>query len=90
MSLTQPLTKELYEDVKLKNKGQREFQQAVLHFLETIDPLLDQSEYFEEGLLKRFLTADRIIAFKVVWQDDNNKVQVNKGYRVQHNNALGP
>lgn len=90
MSLTQHLTKELYEDVKLKNKGQREFQQAVLHFLETIDPLLDQSEYFEEGLLKRFLTADRIIAFKVVWQDDNNKVQVNKGYRVQHNNALGP
>ncbi len=90
MTLKNTINERLYKEIHDKNKGQKEFLQAIHHFLETIDPFMDQSEFFDEGLLKRFLIADRMIEFKVVWVDDDNQVQVNKGYRVQHNNALGP
>lgn len=90
MTLKNTVNKRLYKEIHDKNNGQKEFLQAIHHFLETIDPLMDQSQYFDEGLLKRFLNADRMIEFKVVWVDDDNQVQVNKGFRVQHNNALGP
>ncbi len=90
MILKHPLTKSLFKGVKQRNKLQREFHQAVHHFLETIDPYIDDFEEFDEGTLKRFLEPDRIIGFKVTWVDDQQQVQVNRGYRVQFNNALGP
>lgn len=67
------------------------FFQAVEEVVKSIRPLLDDDPRYEKNnVLDRLLTPDRIITFKVVWLDDNNHVQVNKGYRVQFNNALGP
>src|SRR5690554_4789287 len=90
MTLKSAINKRIFKEVQDKNNEQKEYLQAVHHFLETIDPLMDQSDVFDEGLLKRFVVADRILEFKVVWVDDQNNVIINKGFRVQHNNALGP
>ncbi len=90
MTLKHPLTQSLFKGVKQRNKLQREFHQAVHHFLETIDPYIEDFDEFDESTLKRFLEPDRIIGFKVTWVDDQQHVQVNRGYRVQFNNALGP
>lgn len=88
--LSHPLTVKLFQQIQKNNPNQPEFQQATLHFLESIDQHIDQSDLFDEGILSRFLEPDRLIQFKVVWEDDNHQVQVNRGYRVQYNNALGP
>lgn len=90
MNLHHPLSIKLFETIQKNNPNQPEFQQATRHFLESIDEHIDKSDLFEEGILSRFLEPDRLIQFKVVWEDDNHQVQVNRGYRVQHNNALGP
>ncbi len=90
MTLHHSLTIRLWEEINQKNKHQKEYQQTILHFLETIDPYIDHFDEFEEGILRRFLEPDRIIIFKINWVDDDGQVQVNRGYRVQFNNALGP
>jgi len=67
------------------------FYQAMEEVIYSIAPLLESdSKYIEYGILERLIVPDRVIKFKVTWLDDNNKVQVNTGYRVQFNNALGP
>jgi len=68
-----------------------DFFQAVEEVLQSIKPILDANkDYQRHSILKRIVTPDRLVKFKVTWMDDNNNIQVNTGYRVQFNNALGP
>lgn len=67
------------------------FFQAVFEVLDSLEPILQSDKIYEElGILERLVVPDREFKFKVVWFDDNNRVMVNTGYRVQFNNALGP
>lgn len=78
-------------EVKQKNASEPEFIQAVEEVLESLTPVLKQHpEYEEQAILERLVEPERTIMFKVTWVDDQNKVQVNRGYRVQFNGAIGP
>ena len=66
------------------------FFQAVDEVLESIKPIINDPQYVRHNILERLITPDREIKFKVTWMDDNGNIQVNNGYRVQFNNALGP
>ena len=83
---------EVLEQVKEKNADQPEFLQAVTEVLETLKPVVEANEdlYRREALLERITEPDRAVHFRVPWVDDNGQVQVNRGYRVQYNNAIGP
>ncbi|WP_138945462.1 NADP-specific glutamate dehydrogenase [Plantibacter sp. M259] len=74
-----------------RNAGEPEFHQALLEVLESIRPALDEHpEYLEAGVLERLVEPERQVVFRVPWTDDRNRVQVNRGFRVQFNSALGP
>lgn len=74
-----------------RNPGQPEFLQAVTEVMESLWPFIEQNpKYAEFGLLERLIEPERIIMFRVSWVDDQGQVQVNKGYRIQHNMAIGP
>ena len=82
---------DLYERVVKRNAGEHEFHQTVKEVLESIEPVLIQSpEYIETGVIERMVEPERIIKFRVPWVDDNGKVQVNRGFRIQFNSAIGP
>ncbi|MCH5272675.1 MAG: NADP-specific glutamate dehydrogenase [Lachnospiraceae bacterium] len=83
---------EVFEMVVKKNPAEPEFHQAVKEVLESLRPIIDQNEarYRKEALLERLVEPDRQIKFRVPWVDDKGQVQVNTGYRVQFNNAIGP
>lgn len=82
---------EVFEQLKQKNSHQQEFLQATQEIFSTLTPVFAQHpEYIENNILARIVEPDRIISFRVAWQDDQNKVQVNRGYRVQYNNVIGP
>ncbi|MEG0381964.1 MAG: NADP-specific glutamate dehydrogenase [Christensenella sp.] len=79
------------EQVKEKNVGQPEFIQAVSEVLGTLAPVFEKHpEYENAALLERLVEPERVIIFRVPWVDDNGKVQVNRGMRVQFNSAIGP
>ena len=79
------------ETVKARNPGEPEFLQAVTEVLESLEPIVElHPEYEANGLLERFVEPERMIQFRVPWVDDNGKVQVNRGWRVQYNSAIGP
>ena len=79
------------QDIKTKNPGETEFHQAVQEFAEVIVPFIEKTpKYQGHALLNRLTEPERVISFRVTWRDDNNQIQVNKGYRVQFNNAIGP
>lgn len=81
----------MIEYLKEKNPGEEEFLQAAEEIYESIQPLLEKNERFKtEKIYERMLEPERIITFRVTWLDDNNEVQVNRGYRVQANSAIGP
>ncbi len=82
---------EIYERVLVQNPGESEFHQAVLEVLESLKPVIEANEdlYRKHGILERFVEPERVIAFRVPWVDDEGKVQINKAYRVQFNNAIG-
>ncbi len=81
----------LMEQLKAKHPGQPEFHQAVHEVLETLGPSLEKHpEYIEAKILERMVEPDRIFMFRVAWQDDRGEVQVNRGFRVEFNNAIGP
>jgi len=85
------LTKDLMEKVIAKNPGEKEFHQAVSEVLESLEPVLKKRpEYLEAKILDRIVEPDRQIMFRVTWTDDTGAVQVNRGYRVQFNSAIGP
>ena len=83
---------EILTSVKAKNANEPEFIQAVTEVLESIRPVVDahEEEYRSQALLERMVEPDRIITFRVPWQDDEGKWHVQRGYRVQFNNAIGP
>ncbi len=85
-------TEEIYERVVAQNPGEPEFHQALKEVLDSLKLVIDANEekYRAVSLLERLVEPERIISFKVPWVDDNGKVQVNKGYRVQFNSAIGP
>lgn len=74
-----------------KNPGQKEFLQATREVLESILPVINENPiYLKNKILERITMPERIIEFRVEWEDDNGEIQVNKGWRVQFNSALGP
>ena len=74
-----------------RNAGQAEFHQAVHEVVEAVLPVLDRHpEYVDAGILERMVEPDRQLLFRVSWMDDNGAVQVNRGFRVEFNNAIGP
>lgn len=83
---------EIYAKVVEQNPGEAEFHQAVKEVLDSLKLVIDANEekYRKMALLERIVEPERIISFRVPWVDDNGQVQVNKGYRVQFNSAIGP
>ena len=83
---------EVMEQVISKNPEEKEFHQAVKEVLESIRPVVEkhEAEYRRDALLERLVIPERQIKFRVPWVDDNGNVQVNTGYRVQFNSAIGP
>ncbi len=82
---------DLIERVEKRNAGETEFHQTVREVLESLEPVLEQSpKYIESGVIERMVEPERIIKFRVPWVDDNGKVQVNRGFRIQFNSAIGP
>lgn len=83
---------EVYDRVVEQNKGETEFHQAVKEVLDSLRLVIDANEekYRKLGLLERLVEPERVISFRVPWVDDNGQVQVNKGFRVQFNSAIGP
>ena len=81
----------ILEQVKAKNPGEDLFIQAVAEVLESLEPVFEaHPEYEAAGLLERIVEPERVVMFRVPWVDDEGKVQVNRGYRVEFNSALGP
>ena len=82
---------ELMARVEKRNAGEAEFHQAVREVLESLEPVLEKHpEYIESGVLERLVEPERIIKFRVPWVNDEGKVVVNRGYRIQFNSAIGP
>ncbi len=77
--------------VKGRNPNEPEFHQAVSEVVETLIPFVNKhKKYRDERILERLTEADRMVIFRVTWEDDNGKVRMNRGYRVQWNNSIGP
>lgn len=84
-------TERVINAVKEKNAEQPEFIQAVTEVLQSLEPVIEaHPEYEQASLLERIVEPERVIIFRVPWVDDNGKVQVNRGFRVQFNSAIGP
>jgi glutamate dehydrogenase (NADP+) len=84
-------TNKVLEQAVKKNSNEPEFIQAMTEILTTLKPYVDSHpEYEKEGILERLVEPERTIIFRVPWIDDSGKVQVNRGYRVQFNSAIGP
>ena len=83
---------EVLQKVVAQNPAQPEFHQAVSEVLESLRPVIERNEevYRQNAILERMVTPDRLIQFRVAWLDDKGQAQVNNGYRVQFNNAIGP
>ena len=83
---------EIYAKVVEQNPGESEFHQAVKEVLDSLKLVIDANEetYRKAALLERLVEPERVISFRVPWMDDRGQVQVNKGYRVQFNSAIGP
>ena len=85
------LLKPVFDSVLARNPGQPEFHQAVSEVLETIEPVVAKHpEWLKAGIVDRLVEPERQIMFRVAWLDDAGRVQVNRGYRVQFNSAIGP
>ncbi|MEH7131083.1 NADP-specific glutamate dehydrogenase [Neobacillus drentensis] len=81
----------LYKTVQLRNPNEEEFQQAVKEVLESLVPVLVKNpNYIKQSVIERIIEPERLITFRVPWVDDKGKVQVNRGFRVQFNSAIGP
>ena len=82
---------DLMARVEARNAGEPEFHQTVREVLESIEPVLEQRpDYIKSGVVERMVEPERIIKFRVPWVDDNGNVQVNRGFRIQFNSAIGP
>ena len=83
--------KRVLTDLEKRSAGEKEFLQAVTEVLESLEPVIEADPRYEQnGVIERIVEPERAILFRVSWVDDNGKVQVNRGYRVQFNSAIGP
>ena len=91
MALKNQYLIDLLERVKKRNQGEPEFIQTVTEVLETLEPVAEKrQDYIDAGVFERIVEPERQIIFRVPWVDDNGKTQVNRGFRVQFNSAIGP
>ena len=91
MAFTNPYLIDLMAKLEKRNAGQTEFLQTVTEVLESLEPVLEKSpEFIEKGIIDMIVEPERVISFRVPWVDDQGKTQVNRGYRVQFNSAIGP
>ena len=91
MSFKNAYLNKVMEDVVRRNPGEAEFHQAVREVLESLEVVVEKNpEYIEKGVIDSIVEPERIIKFRVPWVDDNGKVQVNRGFRIQFNSAIGP
>ncbi len=91
MSFKSEYLEKVMNDVIKRNPNEPEFHQAVREVLESLEPVIAVHPEFEKwGLIERLVEPERIIKFRVPWVDDNGKVQVNRGFRIQFNSAIGP
>jgi len=91
MAINNAYLNKVYEDVVKRNPNEPEFQQAVYEVLESLVPVVEQDpKLIDSGVIDRMVEPERMIVFRVSWVDDNGKVQVNRGFRVQFNSAIGP
>ena len=82
---------EQLEKIKAKNPAQPEFIQAVTEVLNSLEPVFEQNpKYQENAIIERITEPERQLMFRVAWVDDNGKTQVNRGFRIQFNSAIGP
>ncbi|MGN0594549.1 MAG: Glu/Leu/Phe/Val dehydrogenase dimerization domain-containing protein, partial [Hominimerdicola sp.] len=91
MALNNAYLEKVYEQVEKRNPNEKEFLQAVYEVLESLIPVVEKRpDIVEAGIIDRIVEPERQIIFRVPWVDDNGKVQVNRGFRVQFNSAIGP
>ncbi len=91
MSFKNEYLANIYENVAKRDKDQPEFLQTVSEVLETIEPVINERpDLVAAGVVERMVEPERVIMFRVSWVDDAGKVQVNRGFRVQFNSAIGP
>ena len=91
MSFNMPYLEKVMQTVISRNKSENEFHQAVREVLESIEPVLEKHpEYIESGIIETLVEPERVIKFRVPWVDDNGRVQINRGFRVQFSSAIGP
>ncbi len=91
MSIKNEYLKKVLEDVIKRNPGESEFHQTVTEVLESLEPVVEKNPiYIEKGIIDMMVEPERIIKFRVPWVDDSGKVQVNRGFRIQFNSAIGP
>ena len=91
MAIKNSYLQELYSNLEKKSAHEPEFLQAVREVLESLSPVADKrQDLIDAGVFDRVVEPERIIIFRVCWVDDAGKQQVNRGYRVQFNSAIGP
>ena len=91
MALKNAYMKKVYDNVAKRDPDQPEFLQAVMEVLESLEPVVERNPELEKkGVIDRIVEPERMIVFRVPWTDDNGNVQVNRGFRVQFNSAIGP
>ena len=91
MALTNQYLLGVYENVAKKDPDQKEFLQAVYEVLESLQPVIEKRPDLQAaGIMERIVEPERMLIFRVPWVDDSGKVQVNRGFRVQFNSAIGP
>src|SRR3989475_11480204 len=83
--------RDLMDEVKTKNPGEPEFHQAVQEVVESLDLVLERRpEYRSARIIERMVEPERVLMFRVPWQDDQGRVQINRGFRIEMNSAIGP
>ena len=91
MAIKNAYLQKVFAQVQKRDGNEPEFLQAVEEVLESLEPVMDKHpEYEAAGLMERLVEPERVVSFRVPWVDDNGKTQVNRGYRVQFNSAIGP
>ena len=91
MAITNAYLQSVMEKVIARNPGEPEFHQAVAEVLESLEPVVEKRpEFITKGVIDEIVVPERIIMFQVPWADDKGEIQVNQGYRVQFNSAIGP
>ena len=91
MQINNQYLQDLYAQVEKRNAGEKEFLQAVGEVFESLAPVIEKRpDFVKAGIMDRIVEPERFIQFRVAWVDDNGNVQVNRGFRIQFNSAIGP